>query len=57
MIQVCREAQAAHEGEFAQGLAGWLRGDEDNDAEAAGLILAETILMHRTWLRAHVQKG
>ena len=38
-------------GEFADGLKAWLAGD-DFEGEAAGGLLAETILMHRKWLRA-----
>lgn len=43
-------------GDFWDALAGALRGDAALEAEAAGHILAETILLHRNWLRAHIKK-
>ncbi len=40
---------------FVDGLA-MLRVDDDGpDAQAALLILGETILLHRKWLRTHIK--
>lgn len=43
-------------GEFAAGLISWLREGDDFDAQAAGLILAETILMWRRVLESKFNK-
>jgi hypothetical protein len=37
-------------------LAAWIRGDDSEDAEAAGLIVAETILMWRAVLRSKFKR-
>lgn len=41
---------------FAAGLLGIRRGDDDAVSDAAAGVLAETLLMHRAWLLAHVKK-
>lgn len=56
MITEARAAQLRSPGDFADGLRDWMRGDETCEAEAAGLNLAEVVLLHRAWLRAHIKK-
>jgi len=36
---------------FADDLRAWFRGEETPQAEAAGVTLAETVLLHRAFLR------
>jgi hypothetical protein len=36
---------------FADDLRAWLRGEETAEAEAAGIVLADAILLHRSFLR------
>lgn len=37
---------------FVDGLRAWMNGDDSADAEAAGIMLGETILLHRDFLRS-----
>lgn len=39
------------------GLKAWLSGSDDPEADAAGIILAETLLMHRAWLKSKMRDG
>lgn len=41
--------------DLSDGLRAWQRGDDTLDAEAAGLIVAETLLWWRAWLRSKMQ--
>ena len=45
------------EGEFGEGLLSLLRNDAEDavGAEAALNIIAETLLLHRAWLRANTK--
>jgi hypothetical protein len=36
---------------FADGLQGWLRGDDEDESTAAGVTVAEILLEARLWLR------
>lgn len=45
-----------HPGELSMGLASWMRGDDGDDAEAAGLIVAETMMMWRKVLESKFRK-
>jgi len=49
--------QERDEGDFADGLRAWVRGDDTTEAEAAGALLAETILMWRAVLKTKVKRG
>ncbi len=52
MIAASREAQMGNAGEFAEGRSAYMRGDDGPDAEAAGIIEADTIIMLNKWLRS-----
>ena len=56
MIAELRAAHLHAPGDFADGLRAWLCGSDAADAEAAGALLAETILLHRLWLKAHQRR-
>ena len=56
MIAACREKMIASEGELALGLMALRAGDDSPRAEAAFLVVAETVLLHRSWILAH-KKG
>ena len=56
MIARRRETQLASPGEFADGFAGWLRGGDAYEHEAAASIFAETVLLHRLWLKSKQDK-
>lgn len=43
--------------EFAIRLRAWLRGDDGPDAEAAGMLVADTLLMFRAVLDGMVKRG
>ncbi len=47
MIQSARVAQRADIEAFAGGLRAWLVGDDTIEGDAAGMTLAEILLMHR----------
>ncbi len=55
MIGRLRDEQLASTGELAAGLREWLLGGDGLEGEAAGSILAETILMWRVWLRSKMK--
>ena len=38
---------------FCEGLGAWMRGEDSDEADAAGQVIAETVLLHRAWLLAH----
>jgi hypothetical protein len=49
---------ASHEvsaDEFQYGLQRWIAGEESPEADASGIILAETFLMWRAWLKAQMK--
>lgn len=52
MIEAAREGQLAQSGDFALALTSWLHGGDGADEEAASGIVAETILLHRMWLKS-----
>lgn len=41
---------------FASDLTAWMRGEEDECADAAAQDIAEILLLFRTWLRARMKK-
>lgn len=45
-----------HADTFADGLKLWLKDDDSAAAEAAGVLLAEVILLHRSYLRSQIQE-
>lgn len=45
-----------HADTFADGLKLWLKDDDSAAAEAAGVLLAEVILLHRAHLRAQMKE-
>ena len=49
------DAQRQSADDFAQGLSQWLRGDDAPEAEAAGILLAEVLLLQRAWVRAQMK--
>lgn len=53
MIDSARVAQAQHEGHLFAGVKAMLAGDDGPEAEAAGRILCETILMWRAEWKAN----
>lgn len=57
MIAARKEIQLGSAGEFSAGLASWIAGERDADAEAASMIVAETVMMHRAWLDSKFEKG
>lgn len=57
MIDSCREVQARHEGHLLAGIRALVMGEDSPQAEAAGRILAETIIMWREgWKADHKQE-
>jgi hypothetical protein len=42
---------------FRDGLDDWFKGRGTDEGEAAGSLLAETIIRHRVWLEAQNKKG
>jgi hypothetical protein len=36
-----------------EGLAAWMRGEDSFEAEAAGRVVAEVIVLHRMWILSH----
>jgi hypothetical protein len=41
---------------LAIGLTAWLSGDESYEGDEAATIVAETLLIHRIWLKAQFKK-
>jgi len=54
-VEERREAQLANYHAFVTGLLALRDGEDEPDAEAALDILAETLLLHRKYLLAHVK--
>jgi hypothetical protein len=46
----------ANAGELAEGITAWLRGDDGPDSEAASIVLAETVLLHRAWVKSQFKR-
>lgn len=42
---------------LGEGLGAWLRGEDSYEAEAAGVVVAETVLHARAWLKAQFKGG
>ncbi len=54
MIDSARAVQAQHEGHLLAGVRALVRGDDGPEAEAAGRILCETLIMWRAeWNANH----
>ncbi len=47
MIRAQIAQQEESPDDFADGLRAWLVGEESVEAEAAGMLVAETVLLHR----------
>ena len=45
-----------HADTFADGLTLWMRGDDSPEAEAASVLLAEILLLHRAHLRSQMRE-
>lgn len=45
-----------HADTFADGLTLWLKGDDSAEAEAASVLLAEVLLLHRAYLRGQMKE-
>ena len=56
-IGVQLDAQGLSADDFLDGLEAVARGEDTPAAEAAKLIVAETILMHRIWLKSMMKGG
>lgn len=56
MIDSARVAQAQHEGYLLHGIRSLVRGEDGPEAEAAGRILAETLLMWRAILNSKIER-
>ena len=41
---------------FSEGLQDWARGIDSDEAEAAGINLAETLIFFDRWVRSHFDK-
>lgn len=52
MIAACQQAHMTSAGSLAEGLAEWMRGDDGPEAEAAGIIAAETLILYNRWLKS-----
>jgi hypothetical protein len=57
IIAELRSTLSRHPDDFAEGFRDWLIGEDTLEAEAAGSIFAETVLLHRFWLKAQQQDG
>lgn len=57
MIDSARVAQAQHEGYLLAGVRALIAGDVGPEAEAAGRLLCETVLMWRAEWRANNKQG
>lgn len=56
MITSARADQVRHEGNLAAGITAWMSGEGGPGAVAASRIVAETIIMWRTWLDSKMEK-
>ena len=55
MIDTRRERMAASDDDLADGLASMVRGEDDVDARAASLLLAETVRWWRALMRPRLR--
>ena len=56
MIRAALDVQRVSPDALADGITSWMRGDDSHETDAASIVVAETILYARGWLKSHTKE-